>query len=511
MTASISAGPHVVDDHPVSRRRRSIACAVLALSAGGSAAAAAPVPPATVGPVVLDDGSYAARRGLLAEPSPAPRLVPVPAVRGWSGRYARVGRNRIALFGRYLWLYEGPDPLHLTTTGWGIGESRYVGQVIVAPDGGFLQVASSSGGDGLARFDADAAVRWWLPGPCLPGVAPVPQAPAALAGGVVYAAGGRAAVIDDGTGAVIAPLEGLPEYPTDAVAAPDGTVRVVGPYDAPALVAYAPDGRRLWSRPLEAASATALTVAPDGTTYVGTWRGTGRIHDRTGEVVAVGPDGAIRWRTPLGRRPSRPAIDAKGLVWALTIDGTLWGVGPDGAPRFRRRVVSPAATFRADPVRAIGRDVLVDAASTVVRVASRPARPTSPAPALRVAPARMRLRTPPATCVAPPGGRPRTCIHRLDTGGTFRVVAPVGGTLRLEIRSARGRLITRLGPYRVLAGENRVRFHGHDGTICDVFHPCLLPPGGYRVRARVPLGDGRARWLSAPFRVIPSRGAIPYD
>jgi hypothetical protein len=314
-------------------------------------------------------------------------------------------------------------------------------------------------------------------------------------------------VLDVATGRIVAWLEGLQRDNASApVVAPDGTLRSIrsNPDRSLSLLAHGADGRLLWAVPLSDA-ATGPTVGPDGTSYLGVFSGARGGLTTTGEVVAVGPDGVVRWRSPAGGQASRPAIDARGLVWSGA-RGSVFALDARGQRIYERIIGAPSIS---PSLVALGDGVLVQdgSSSSVIRLAARPAAKLRPPPALRVVPAAFGLRERPLTCVAPPEGRPRTCLFSLTAGGEARVVAPTDGSVRLSVRRASdGAMLFRQGPYRVFAGENRIRING-TGTrrACDL-PSCSLTPGRYLLQARIPIGGARARVLTSAFQILASAG-----
>jgi len=475
--------------------------ALLVTAAGAvvapAAAVGSPKPPTVIGPVSLGDRFALERAGLVpVAGGPAPRLEASPRVRGYGGGRAIDPQGRLVLFGKYGWIYRGPDQRHLSVVGWHdvIHDEP---QELITDDGGFLFLY-----EGLSvATDPDLGSRW---------SSPLFTAPVALApGGVLYALGAAPAVVDVATGRPIAALAGLPAYAgSSPVVAADGTLRsLLSASGQLSLIAHGPDGRLLWNTPLDAIDATAPTIGPDGTTYLGV-RSPG--HGGTavsGELVAIGPDGVLRWRQAIGRAPARPAIDAHGVVWTATSDGSVFAFDARGRRRFQRVIGRPGS---APALYALGDGVLVQDGANTVRLAARPApQRTHPSPALRVVPSTFGFKEPPFTCVAPAAGRPRTCLYALRAGGEARLTVPVDGTATLRIRRASGGpVLFRQGPYRVLAGENRIRIGDPDSTsgACNAFISCYATPGRYVLQTRIPVGGGRARVLTTTFRVRRSAG-----
>jgi hypothetical protein len=469
-------------------------CAAATAVLAPSAAFGAPAPPAVVEPVSIGDPYALQRAGLALRPGPAPRLQASPLLKGLGGGRMIDPQGRLVLLGKYGWIYRGPDQRHLRVVGWRAafhGEPQTLGTA----DGGFLFLYEGF----TVAAEPDLTRRWSTA---------VSSEPVALGpGGLLYALGGTPAVLDLGTGRIIAWLEGLQRDNASApVVAPDGTLRSIRSNSdrSLSLLAHGPDGRLLWAVPL-GDGATEPTIGPDGTSYIGVFSGAQGGLTTTGEVVAVGPDGVVRWRSPTTRQASRPAIDARGVVWSGA-GGSVFALDDRGQRIYERLIGAPSIS---PSLIALGDGVLVQdgSSSSVIRLAARPAAKLRPAPALRVVPAAFGLRERPFTCVAPPEGRPRTCLYSLTAGGEARVVAPTDGTIRLSVRRASdGAMLFRQGSFRVFAGENRIRING-TGTepACDL-PGCLLTPGRYLLQARIPIGGGRARVLTSAFRILASAG-----
>lgn len=488
---------------------RTLTLAAFLLAAAPVVASAARVP-ATVGPVRIDAGQTPGQYGLEFRDHGAPELTRAPLLAGWTAdgdlRTSRTGG--VVLLGRYGWVFGGPAPLRMRALGWGVApDSRFVSEVLSTGDGGFVTVGDLGRGN-LDGFGPDTARRWSIPVPVVTDQA-VPQPPVALAAtDVMYAAGGQASVIDARTGQVTARLDPQPGQPVARPAvAPDGSARLVTDPGAVAVSAYRPDGTRRWVLSLGDANATAPSVGPDGTTYLGTW-GSGQT--RRGRIVAVSPDGVVLWSARTGLRPARPAIDATGVVWTVTSDGTALGINRTGTIVWRRTVGRSGGVTAPWAVAADAGGVRIWMPPNLVALAPRAQGASRVDVALRMQRQTIRLIAPPTRCFAPTGGRPKSCVTRTVAGGTAVVTTPVDGTARLEIRTASGTLITGLGPYRVLAGTNRIHFTGSDGRICDVYSPCRLPRGQYTLRARVPVSGGRAVWRSTSFTVTSYKGT-PVD
>jgi outer membrane protein assembly factor BamB len=124
------------------------------------------------------------------------------------------------------------------------------------------------------------------------------------------------------------------ERPAAPTVAPDGTIYLA--FDT-ALVAVKPRGEVAWHNPAVRTRESSPVLAPDGTIYV---RGT----DAT--LYAVRPDGTLKWAVAraapgvaLGGLP-RPAVGKDGTIFGVMPNGTgtrleLIAVSPDGRIRWR--------------------------------------------------------------------------------------------------------------------------------------------------------------------------------
>uniref|UniRef100_A0A7C4CAD7 PKD domain-containing protein n=1 Tax=candidate division WOR-3 bacterium TaxID=2052148 RepID=A0A7C4CAD7_UNCW3 len=154
---------------------------------------------------------------------------------------------------------------------------------------------------------------------------------------------GKTSVWSDPFTIYVAPSEGgirwsfgyAPEDPEDSAdfstrtfaIGPDSTVYIPAA-DYPALMARRPTGSRRWEfvTPLEDEFACAATIGTDGTVYVGTEAST---------LLALNPNGTLRWQTPFANDVVRTAaIAADGTVYIQTESDTLWAL--DGTTGSRR-------------------------------------------------------------------------------------------------------------------------------------------------------------------------------
>jgi len=517
-----------------------------ALSAGcmlaiPAVALAAPQIPATAGPAYIDPSALT-RLGLEVRDDIAPRVVTVPKTAGIvaadtpggfsGGPYVlrQLPTGDLFLMGKNQWTYRGPDALRLGAPEFRDDLGGRFGMYLGSPlsDGGFVGQSSQTSG-ALVGLGPGLYERW--SSPFTPGEAPPIAAPYALAGGDrVYAFGGTPSVVNGRTGAVIAAIGALPadESVAEPVGAPDGGARVVTLVTETAartltrrvtLHRIDPDGTIAWSAvvaqgvgPL-GVDISAVSVGPDGTAYLGVATSNG-ISRWDGRLVAVGADGTVAWDVPVGGMPSRPAIDAAGNVWTVTSRGLVVGLGRAGAVAFSRRFADPGG---AGSVASHRGGVLVQAGGITVRLVARPAGAAPAGASVRLAPAVTLVRRP-FRCVAPPGGRPRTCLYRLDATLPLRIDTPSDGTAGIVIAPARPILVgdgrgrrvpvrPARNTVRVLAGENRIQLDGFHAllSVCTPGPPCTVRPGDYRVTVTL-RGGGPARTFTRTIRVLPGDG-----
>lgn len=498
------------------RRRRlttglAVGTGLITTAMAGTAGA---VRPATFAPTVIADPTLLARDGLEFQADPAPHLAQVAALKGLrpqaglpvEGTLRSTPSGDLLLMGEGGWVYRGRTTGSLRRMGWSAVFDPWMGtQVISASDGGLVAARPASEGGELIGFGPTLAPRWqaspvWATGG-LRAQGPIAAAPF----DVLYAVGPTPSVLDARTGQVIATLQNAPADLRDPVVAPDGTLRVVGMGGGAGpvtLYAYGQDGRQLWATQVAPgtaplyAGASAPSVGPGGTTYITSWVSAGGSTSR-GQLRAIGADGFVRWTASTGRAAARPAVDARGFVWTVTSRGEAIAADGHGAVVFRRRVGSAGQTGR---VAATGDGVLVEYAATAARLVAKRAPSTRPSLHVNVVPRSIRLVTAPTVCVAPPSGRPRTCLYPIGTPGFVTVRAPVDGLVRLEVRRAgASAVVLRQGPVRVLSGMNRIRLDLNGGACAT--GACALTPGRYRVSLRVPTATGYSRLITQEFRL----------
>jgi outer membrane protein assembly factor BamB len=295
-----------------------------------------------------------------ARPRPRPRIGPPAPVDGGFVALGRRGLVALAPDGSERWTQQGREaaPLNARAGGArrGVAADGVLGlrgaarrrsdphavsyrqrtpQPAVAVDG---SIFGADGRRTFARLDPGGRTRWRYvtEGEVAAG--------AALAEGRVYvpvnAAGedGAASLLAldrDGGRIWAAELPGA--RATAPVVAADGTVLVSSwdPHEAghgaSAVLAFAPDGTERWRADLDAGVLSDVTLA--SAEHVG-------VTARSGVLVALGlADGRERWRVTVGDwigALERPVADAEGVLYASARSGDVVAVAPDGEERWRR-------------------------------------------------------------------------------------------------------------------------------------------------------------------------------
>jgi outer membrane protein assembly factor BamB len=133
----------------------------------------------------------------------------------------------------------------------------------------------------------------------------------------------------------------LPGWATAVAIGPDGTlfVSVSTPLNQPGLYAVTPRGELSWVVDSIDAVVTTPALGADGRVYVA-----------SGEALNAIEDGALVWSfATAGAMWSSPVIGADGAIYVGSDDGNLYAIEPSGAERWRLstggRVSSPALGF----------------------------------------------------------------------------------------------------------------------------------------------------------------------
>ncbi|MFZ5570715.1 MAG: PQQ-binding-like beta-propeller repeat protein [Thermodesulfobacteriota bacterium] len=118
------------------------------------------------------------------------------------------------------------------------------------------------------------------------------------------------------------------------VIGPDGTVHVSS--GAGRLLALNPDGTEKWQRcEPSAETPQAPSVGPDGAVYWPVFK------DGESQILTMDPDGSEVWRYAPGAWISHPvSVGADGTVYVCTSDGNLHALHPDGALRWKNTIGS---------------------------------------------------------------------------------------------------------------------------------------------------------------------------
>jgi outer membrane protein assembly factor BamB len=230
------------------------------------------------------------------------------------------------------------------------------GRIAFADDGGYLNVVNPDGSfswrhytgnvfqNGSPAIGADGTIYttgyrrvralspngtflWSFKPPISP--SPVAVGP----GGVVYfISGGLIALARDGSllwqSSQFVGSTGAPTV------ASDGTIYVNG---NPATVyAFYPDGTLKWSYQVDSCCSPDVSATPalgqDGTIYVGEYVSTG------GVMVALNPDGSLKWRADLGTSPTAAAIGGDGTIYfgsGSHNPSSLYALNPDGTLKWQ--------------------------------------------------------------------------------------------------------------------------------------------------------------------------------
>jgi outer membrane protein assembly factor BamB len=213
---------------------------------------------------------------------------------------------------------------------WKFPAGGFLGPPAIGPDGTIY--AGADDGYLYAVSPATHGQQWKLSignsvgAECAPAVGP---------DGTIYLGS------DDGNLYAIRPTGSVKwKYPTTAifwsppVIGKDGTIYVgtdggsVYPYDA--LYAINPDGSMKWENHKDFFGGwSSPAIGADGTIYVGTGADYG--------LGAFNPeDGSLKWKYPTGDQiRSHPAIGADGTIYAVSDDGYLYAIYPNGQLRWK--------------------------------------------------------------------------------------------------------------------------------------------------------------------------------
>lgn len=126
----------------------------------------------------------------------------------------------------------------------------------------------------------------------------------------------------------------------DPAVGPDGTIYVSIGND---LYAFNPDGTEKWSLALEGQFVAAKpAIGPDGTLYVAYTSIAGDEYFLYA-IQDAGTTGLVLWSIPLAGIGSSPVVDASGVIYVNTGDaGTLVAVNPNGTVKWEVDLGAPA-------------------------------------------------------------------------------------------------------------------------------------------------------------------------
>jgi large repetitive protein len=120
--------------------------------------------------------------------------------------------------------------------------------------------------------------------------------------------------------------------------APDGTI--YGNNHNSEVFAFNPDGTMKWSYQADDCCSVDVPPVPaigrDGTIYVGMTIGLDPGIE--GAMLALNPDGTLKWEVHHGRFPTAPAIGGNGTIYFGSGSGTpssLFALNPDGTLKWQ--------------------------------------------------------------------------------------------------------------------------------------------------------------------------------
>jgi len=177
-------------------------------------------------------------------------------------------------------------------------------------------------GPAVYAFRSDGTTLWsyQLGGNALGPVAVRPD-------GTVYAASSRLFAIGPG-GSLL--WETDPLQIGSVSIGPDGTVYANSKLP-PTVYAYNSDGTLKWKYQADTCCGVDVAATPaigtDGTIYVG------QNLSEHGAMLALNPDGTLKWRADYGHAPTSPALDADGTIYYGGGSGTpsVFALNPDGS------------------------------------------------------------------------------------------------------------------------------------------------------------------------------------
>jgi large repetitive protein len=274
------------------------------------------------------------------------------------------------VIGRDGTIYQGTD-LHqllaLSPTGvlkWSIATGRAVGSTpAIMPDGRTVFVDE---GGTIYAANPDGSLSWTLPTGAGGGSA---NSPTIGVDGTIYTSTGPTvyALHPDGTilwtydlgGNALGPVSVRPDgivyavssllfaidptgsllWKTDALSlssssvGPDGTIYANS--SLPTVYAFRPNGTVKWTYEADTCCAAnvlpAPAIGPDGTIYAG------ETLTDSGAILALNPNGTLKWEADYGHAPTPPVIDRDGTIYygGGSSTASVFAVGPDGSLKWQ--------------------------------------------------------------------------------------------------------------------------------------------------------------------------------
>jgi len=449
--------------------------------------------PGTGSPLVMNSNGTARARGSAAG---------LDAIGPDGRRYAfRDFGDRVAAYGpggTLLWLGPAVD----------LGPEASGRTIVPAPDG----TVYVTGDEGVAALEgATGAVRWTD----RIGMSQTNALAVSPDGTVVYGrlggvpASALTARLPDGSLRWQATLDGRVN---DVAIHADGTVIVsqdrASAAGGAAMRAFRADGTPLWTVPAGLIAPGPPAIGADGTVYAPVARGIPR-GDRvasTDTLIAIAPDGTVRWSLRGAWTPTRPVIGGDGLVYAG--GSPLTAIRPDGTIAWRYPTALGLVPL------AIGTDGTLFARGLHGNVFAF-ASPSAPAALPVLAPPRRGLlssagisatffRT---TGVASLCTRLGRCSPARPLAATITVRLAREALVQLRVRRASdGRLAAR-ADRRMLAGTTWLSVRDL-GVVLPAGRAALLP-GRYVLTVRAAAGRVRATARPITFTVVGGATAVP--
>jgi len=125
------------------------------------------------------------------------------------------------------------------------------------------------------------------------------------------------------------------------------------------VYAFNPNGTSKWSYQADDCCSpdvpSSPAIGPDGTIYVGEATFDGSEID--GVMLALNPDGTLKWEAHYGRYPSSPAVGGDGTIYYAGGSGSpnIYALNPDGTLKWEYDDVGGGAYARTSPAVGLGR------------------------------------------------------------------------------------------------------------------------------------------------------------